>query len=248
MDGERGVERMTLIGVAPSGIVEQTRLQVNQTYVEGVYRAGALPVLFPLTADPERLRSLMNQVDGLLLPGGDDVEPSLYGEEKLPCCGECTPERDALEYPLCRLAIELRKPVLAICRGIQMLNCALGGTLYQDLETQFGTALRHPCFDAPARDPAHEVTVRPDTLLASIVGSGTLGVNSRHHQGIKTMGPGVIVSAQAPDGLIEAIEYPECPFVLGVQWHPEAMAAYHPVQQRLFDAFVRACEKGKTDA
>ena len=236
---------MTLIGVVPSGVVERTRLQINQTYLDGVFRAGALPVLFPLTSDPEELRSLMDRVDGLLLTGGDDVEPALYGEEKLPCCGDCTPERDALEYPLCRLALELRKPVLAICRGIQLLNCALGGTLYQDLETQFGSVLRHPCFDAPAVNPAHDVSVLPDTLLASIVGAGNLGVNSRHHQGIKTIGPGVVISAQSPDGLAEAIEYPENPFVLGVQWHPEAMAAHHPVQQSLFNAFVRACEKGK---
>jgi len=237
---------MILVGVVPSGIVEQTRLLINQTYLDGVFRAGGLPVLFPLTTDQSELRSLMNRVDGLLLTGGEDVEPALYGEEKLPCCGKCTPERDALEVPVCSLALELRKPVLAICRGVQLLNCVLGGTLYQDLDTQYGKALRHPCFDAPAMDPAHEVQVLPDTLLASVVGAGALGVNSRHHQGIKTLGPGVVMSAQAPDGLIEAIEYPENPFVLGVQWHPEAMAAHHPVQQHLFNAFVRACENGKS--
>ena len=234
---------MILIGVVPSGVVEQKRLQINQPYLEGVLRAGALPVLFPLTSDPEKLRFLMDRVDGLLLTGGGDVEPVLYGEEKLPCCGECTPERDALEFPLCRLALNLRKPVLAICRGIQLLNCVLGGALYQDLETQFSAALCHPCFDAPSMNPSHEVNVLPNTLLSSVVGAGPLGVNSRHHQGIKTLGPGVVVAARSPDGLAEAIEVPEYPFVLGVQWHPEAMAAHHPVQQHLFDALVRACEK-----
>ena len=236
---------MALIGVVPSW-VEEKKITVNQDYVESVLRAGGTPVLFPVTDDREQISALLARVDGLLLTGGQDVNPAEYGEQRMPCCGDFSACRDAMEIPLCREALTRRMPVLAICRGMQLLSCVLGGTLYQDLDTQFGKALRHPCFDAPAMDPAHEVQVLPDTLLASVVGAGALGVNSRHHQGIKTLGPGVVMSAQAPDGLIEAIEYPENPFVLGVQWHPEAMAAHHPVQQHLFNAFVRACENGKS--
>ena len=176
-----------------------------------------------------------------LLTGGGDVDPVRYGEALLPCCGEISAIRDGMEYPLCREALSRRMPILAICRGIQLLSCVLGGTLYQDLDEQFGKTLKHPQYDRPG-DPVHEVDVKPDTLLSSIVGAGSLGVNSRHHQGIRDLGEGLRVNALSPDGLIEGVELPASPFVLGVQWHPETLSPRFPAQQKIFHAFVKACE------
>ena len=230
---------MTLIGIVPSG-VEEKKITINQDYVEAVLRAGGTPVLFPVTADREQQDRLLDQVDGLLLTGGGDIDPREYGESKQPCCGDCSSCRDAMELPLCREALTRRIPILAICRGMQVLSGVLGGNLYQDLASQFGTALNHPRYDTPG-DPVHEVEVKPDTLLSSIVGAGTLRVNSRHHQGVKTLGKNLRINATAPDGLVEGIELPDHPFVLGVEWHPESLSDRYPEHQRLFDAFIHAC-------
>ncbi len=230
---------MTLVGIVPSW-VEEKKITINQDYVEAVLRAGGTPVLFPVTADREQINRLLDQVDGLLLTGGLDVDPQEYGESKQTCCGDCSSCRDAMEFPLCREALTRRMPILAICRGMQILSCVLGGNLYQDLASQFGMQLRHPRYDI-AGDPVHEVEVKPDTLLSSIVGSGPLRVNSRHHQGIKVLGKNLRISATAPDSLIESIELPDHPFVLGVQWHPESLSDRYPEHQRLFDAFIRFC-------
>ena len=230
---------MALIGIVPSR-VEEKKITVNQDYVEAVLRAGGTPVLFPVISDGEQISALLARVDGLLLTGGPDVDPATYGEKRKPCCGDCSICRDAMEIPLCREALTRRMPILAICRGMQILSCVLGGNLYQDLASQFGTQLSHPRYDIPG-DPVHEVEVRPDTLLSSIVGAGTLHVNSRHHQGIKVLGKNLQVNATAPDGLIEGIELPDSPFVLGVQWHPESLSDRYPDHQRLFDAFIHAC-------
>lgn len=233
------VLRVALIGIVPS-LVDGNRITVNQDYVESVLRAGGTPVLFPVTADREQIARLLDRVSGLLLTGGVDVDPALYGESRLACCGEVSARRDDMEFPLCREALARRMPVLAICRGMQVLSCALGGTLYQDLAEQFGTAVRHPCYEIPA-EPAHTVDVRPGTLLSSITGAGNLEVNSRHHQGIKEPGKGLRISASSPDGLAEGVELPDLPFVIGVQWHPESLSGRCPEHQRLFDALVRAC-------
>lgn len=230
---------MALIGIVPSW-VEQRKLTVNQDYVEAVVRAGGTPVLFPVTSDPDRLSALLNQVDGLLLTGGVDVDPAEYGEQKKTCCGDCSACRDSMEFPLCRAALNRRMPVFAICRGMQVLSCVLGGNLYQDLSEQFGTALLHPRYDMP-EDPVHTVEVKPGTLLFSIVGVPSLNVNSRHHQGVRKTGAGLNVCACAPDGLVEGVELPGYPFVLGVQWHPESLSDRYPEHQKLFDAFVSAC-------
>ncbi len=229
---------MTLIGIVPSGTDGKKDI-INQDYLEAVLRAGGTPVFFPVTASREQISELLDQTDGLLLTGGEDVDPALYGEEKLRCCGTVSPDRDAMELPLCLEALRRRMPVLAICRGLQVLSCALGGTLYQDLAEQYGEELRHPRYDTPG-DPVHPVEVRPGTLLASITGAGSLAVNSRHHQAVRQPGKGLRICAVAPDGVIEGAEMPEYPFVLGVQWHPESLSDRCPEHQKLFDMFVRA--------
>jgi len=232
------VKKMTLIGVVPSGVEERT-LSINQDYLEAVWRAGGTPVMFSETEDMERIDAMLDQVNGILLTGGGDIDPVLYGEEKRPGCGEPNARRDAMELPLCREAIKRRMPMLAICRGLQVLNCALGGTLYQDLAEDFGEAVRHPVYERP-REAVHEVEVLEGTLLGKIVGIGMMGVNSRHHQGIKELGKRLRVSAVAGDGLIEGIEVEGHPFAIGVQWHPESLCDHDEVQQKIFNAFVKA--------
>ena len=231
---------MVLIGVTPS-LTETGNMTLNQDYVDAVFRAGALPVLLPLTEDEAVMREMLCRVDGLLITGGADVGPDMYGEEKLPCCGETTPARDRFEFPLCRLALEMDKPILAICRGHQVLSCALGGTLYQDVAEQFSPVLKHPQYDIP-RDKAHGMTVEEGSLLHKITGLTEFMVNSRHHQAVKTPGAGLKIIAHATDGLIEGVELPGKRFVLGVQWHPDALADRYEEAQALFNAFVGACK------
>ena len=232
---------MRLIGVTPSQDDQTGRITVNQDYLDSVLRAGALPVLLPLLNEEKALEEMLRRVDGLLLTGGADVGPRMYGEETLPLCGQTAPLRDQMEFALCRRALAMGKPILAICRGHQVLNCALGGALYQDIAAQYGDQLRHPRSDAP-REAVHDVSVAPGSRLAAITGRARLAVNSRHHQAVKTLGRGLAVSARATDGLIEGVELPGHPFAVGVQWHPESMSDRYPEQQALFQAFAEACE------
>ena len=186
-----------------------------------------------------RLRRLF--LGGLLLSGGADVAPALYGEETLPCCGEILPIRDSFEIGIFQKALKASLPVLGICRGIQVINVALGGTLYQDIETQLKGAIKHPCYDTP-RDKVHEVTVTEDSLLYRASGLTRFGVNSRHHQGIKHLGKGLVATAYYGDGLIEAVDYPQARYVTAVQWHPESLSDRYPEAQTIFNAFVEACK------
>lgn len=230
---------MRLIGLTPS-LTEKGNITLNQDYADAVFRAGALPVLLPLTDNEEAMKEMLRRIDGLILTGGADVCPESYGEEKLPCCGETEPRRDKMEFALCRMALEMDMPILAICRGHQVLSCVLGGNMYQDIAEQFGKDLKHPQYDIP-RDKVHGMTVEKDSLLRQITGLERFEVNSRHHQAVKTPGKGLKVNAYAPDGLIEGVELPGKKFVLGIQWHPEALGDRYPEAQALFNAFVGAC-------
>lgn len=232
---------MNIIGITPSQNAETGRITISQSFLDAVRRAGALPVLFPLYAgDPALWDAMLAHVDGLLLSGGGDIDPRLFGEEMLPQSGRPSPLRDEEEFYLCRRAVEMDMPVLGVCRGVQVLNCALGGTLYQDIEAQFGKALKHPRYEVP-KDQVHEVSLQKDSLIHQITGLDTIKVNSRHHQAVKTVGRGLKVTAHAPDGLIEGVELPGKKFVVGVQWHPESLSNYVPDAQALIDAFVKAC-------
>ncbi len=228
-----------LIAITPS-LNEKGCITVNQDYLNAVFRAGGLPMLLPVMTEEALLRAALDRADGLLLTGGADVDPSRYGEETLPCCGDTEPRRDAMEFPLCRLAVERDLPVLAICRGHQVLSTSLGGTMYQDIETQFSPQLKHPQYTTP-RDKVHPVRVEKDSLLYRVTGLDSFSVNSRHHQAVKTPGAGLRVTAWAPDGLIEGVELPGKRFVLGVQWHPESLSDRYAEAQALFNAFAEAC-------
>lgn len=214
----------------------------NQTYVQAMTRAGAAPLLLPLLTDHTLLRVLYERLDGLLLSGGEDVDPALYGEPLHEQCGPVSPERDEMELTLARWAMDDGKPLLAICRGIQVLNVALGGSLYQDIGAQVPGAGRHRWYpDYPRDQRSHTVLVTPETRLADILTTTSLPVNSLHHQAIKEVAPGLAVVARAPDGVIEGVEAESHPFALGVQWHPEDLAANEARHQRLFDTLAEAC-------
>ncbi|MGQ0712652.1 MAG: gamma-glutamyl-gamma-aminobutyrate hydrolase family protein [Gemmatimonadaceae bacterium] len=224
---------------------------MSQRYVLALTASRALPWLIPLVPDDETLRAIYDELDGVFLPGGADIDPSRYGETRHPKCDRSDPARDRVELALTRWAMQDGKPVLGVCRGLQLINLAAGGTLWQDLESQRPTSIKHDYFpfrDGFARDHlAHPVTVREGTQLAEIVGAGERMVNSMHHQGVRDLARGFVVSATAPDGLIEAIERPGDPFVLAVQWHPEALAEKDAVTQQLFEAFIAAARAYRSE-
>lgn len=229
---------MPIIALTPSWNEEERRLSVPHTYVSAVLHAGGAPIVIPHIDDPDLAREALDRADALLLTGGDDVDPSCYGEARLPCCGPATPNRDRLEFVLIRHALEKNMPILGICRGIQILNAVLGGTLYQDIAQQYGDTLKHPRSDLPVGD-AHTVRYVAGTRLREIMGLDESPVNSRHHQAVKKLAPGMRACAYAPDGLIEAMEADDGRPILGVQWHPEGIFERLPEQARLFSWLVR---------
>lgn len=230
-----------LIGLATGLNKEETYLTINNCYMRSLEAAGAMPVVLPLTDDESLLADYLARVDGLLLTGGGDLDPASYGEQTLPACGTIDTLRDAMELPLARMAAKRPDlPMLAICRGAQVLNVALGGSLYQDLPSQTEARIAHRQ-KQPDRFPAHPVAVTPGSLLAKIAGAEAFAVNSLHHQAVREPAPALHVCAASPDGVIEAVELPEHPFYLGVQWHPERMWQNDDISMKIFRAFVDAC-------
>ena len=228
---------MPVIAISPSWDDEKQRICIPNDYINAVIRAGGSPVLLPLTDSEDVARTILSTVDALLLSGGADVSPELYKEEKLPCCGENAPRRDTLEKLLINYAMQMKKPILGICRGMQILNCVLGGSLYQDVATQYKPDLKHPCYDTP-RDCVHIVDIKEGSLLNKITGLDAVPVNSRHHQAVKVLGRNLQATAFAPDGLIEAIESTNGYPLLGVQWHPESLEDRLMPQRSIFDWLI----------
>ncbi|HSN92522.1 MAG TPA: gamma-glutamyl-gamma-aminobutyrate hydrolase family protein [Anaeromyxobacteraceae bacterium] len=211
--------------------------ELKRAYVDAVLAAGGLPVLLPHERDAAG--AYLALLDALVVTGGAfDVPPELYGEAARPTCGPTRPERTAFEKDLLEAALAERLPVLGVCGGMQLMNVVRGGTLHQDLPADLGIEGHE---QPPPKDvPSHPVEVAAGTQLAAVVGSGRLPVNSTHHQAIRDPGAGVLVSARAPDGVIEAIEIPDLPFAVGVQWHPEAVLAHEPRHAALYRALVDA--------
>jgi putative glutamine amidotransferase len=221
-------------GLPPSWVM-------NQRYYLATVAVGGVPWMIPLIEDLATLREIYDRLDGVLLAGGVDVDPGAYGEPKSPLCGVIDPARDLVELQLTRWALADGKPLLGICRGLQVINVATGGSLYQDLDAECGDAIKHDYFPTAGwgRDHlAHEVTLMEGTGLRAAFHADRITVNSMHHQGIDRLGTGLKVTALAPDGLIEGIEAPEHPFLSAVQWHPESMAAEH--SSRLLQPFIEA--------
>lgn len=217
------------------------RTLANTDYITSIVRAGGVPLLLPpVPGDSACIRRQLLSLDGIVLTGGPDINPLLYGEEPLEKLGIVNHERDEYELELVRTAAELHKPLLGICRGAQMLNVAFGGTLHQDIHFSAGAQIKH--FQTSAQREAlwHTAIIEPASVLAVILGQSTLMVNSYHHQSVKELASGFIVAARAKDNLIEAIERPGDLFVLGIQWHPEILTKDHPVMLNLFQAFIKA--------
>jgi putative glutamine amidotransferase len=200
------------------------RYGVAVDYIHAVQLAGGLPLMIPLSRDPDMLEDYFSNMDGLLLPGGMDVDPAHYGEEPHRRLKEVDPVRDETELFLARRALQEDKPVFGVCRGQQLLNVAAGGSLFQDIGSQASNEVLLHFQDFAEEWPSHSVEVRPDTMLFQIVQQPTVRVNSYHHQAVKRLAPGFRVSATAPDGVVEGIESTRHMFALGVQWHPELLA------------------------
>lgn len=226
----RVVIAMPRMSTDPEPTVAQSK------YMESLARAGARMRWVELSGPEQAVQDALT-CDGLLLPGGGDMDPKFYGQARIPACGEPNLLRDAAEPLLLRAFLAADKPVLGICRGIQVMNAVLGGDLYQDIK---------PFEHLPHNGhwaKVHTVTVRRGTLLSRILGQDTVLVNSQHHQAVDRVAPGFTLAALSEDGIVEAIEKPDARFCLGVQWHPEWLSDADPAMQSLFDAFVNACSK-----
>jgi len=208
------------------------------TYTEAVRRAGGIPVLVP--PQPENAKDLIDELDGVLLAGGDDCDPAVYGQERHPTVEPMDPRRQSADLELAKAARNRNVPTLGICLGLQVMNIAAGGTLIQDIESQHDTEIEHASI--PEDRARHDVIIEEGTHLASVLPACELNVNSSHHQAIRDVGQGLRITAHAPDGIIEGLEDPQHPFYLGVQWPPEDMKGENSASA-LFGAFIEAARR-----
>ena len=229
-----------LIGITPMYYAQYHAIWMINYYIDAMERHGALPVVLPMTADEEEIRSLLSRLDGIIVTGGEDINPAMYGEENR-YSGEPVPVRDASDSAYVRLAIEMDKPVLATCRGTQMVNVVCGGTLYQDLHKDIEGNEHNSVADFRWEEAQHTVDLVEGTPLAELLGKTNIPVNSTHHQAIRKVGEGLKIMAVADDGVTEAVYRPDKKFVWAVQWHPEMInAEKYPDHDRIFEAFLDA--------
>ncbi|MBI5126432.1 MAG: gamma-glutamyl-gamma-aminobutyrate hydrolase family protein [Candidatus Taylorbacteria bacterium] len=218
--------------------------EVNTKYQEAIEHAGGILQMLESNQDVD---TYIDQADGVLLPGGNDVNPMLYGEERKSHTQPPHDERDILEMYLIDKAMERKLPILGICRGLQILNVKLGGTLYQDIEQEMNGGARHDWHEEnlqllPRSLLVHNVSLEGNSKIHSLVGKDTIEVNSLHHQGIKTLGKDLVATGHSPDGLIEAVEMTGYPYAIGVQWHPEELTSIS-VWKDFLDNFIKVCSK-----
>ena len=216
-------------------------------YVHSVFAAGGLPVPIPTIADDADRDAYLDMVDGILFTGGADINPACYGEEPLWEVESLVPYKDDYELGLFRKAYERSMPIFGVCRGSQLINVGLGGTLYQDIHAQIPGSFGHYPKEIPEDELYHSVHVREDSRLRSILGVDTIQVNSFHHQAIKALGGHLAVGAVSTDRIIESIEGEEGRFLLGVQWHPECLTKRYPAFLKLFASFVEAAAGYRAD-
>jgi putative glutamine amidotransferase len=253
LDG-RGLDNSPRIGVT-AALREETEsiahnplgrfVRTDLDYVRGISEAGGVPVVLSPSLSLRAAEALLDGLDGLLLSGGPDLDPGYYGEVPIPELGTTIPEWDALEMALLGLALQRGIPIFGICRGMQILNVALGGTLYQDLSSQLGADVLNHWQETPKCQSTHEVEVIDDSCLAEITDRQTFEVNSYHHQGIKGLADVLTVAARCADGVIEALESRDLSerWLVGVQWHPEGMRDTESGHRNLFEAHVCAAER-----
>lgn len=232
------MNKRPIIGISGSHNVTEHQLFIRENYMESVLRAGGLPVLLPHVFDRETARALLASLDGLLLAGGGDVRPSVYGEEMLPACGEPDDHRDEFELLMIREAIEMGMPIFGVCRGIQVLAVAMGGTLYQDIESQLGIEKLRHSQEPPYGEAVHTVRFEKDGLFARVTGTEEMQTNSMHHQAIKHPGERLIIEGVSEDGVVEAVRAKDDDGIFAVQFHPEYLSDHNEQAARLFDHFV----------
>lgn len=238
-------ENKPLIGIT-SGIINNSQgspvCQVGQAYVQAVESAGGIPLVIPVFKNAgDKIDSLLSRLDGVVFSGGGDIELQRFNGQPHSRIYGVSPERDSLEFHLMEKVIEDDLPMLAICRGIQVLNVAFGGDLFTHIEDQLTGSLKHDLFPGYPRDKiAHTVSIKSGSLLDEIFNAGEVEVNSLHHQGISRAGEGLEPTAYAPDGVVEGLEVQGARFAVGVQWHPECLPS-HPETPKLFRSFIEAC-------
>ena len=216
-------------------------LGLMPAYIEAIREAGGIPMLVPLGASEDEMLAILDRVDGVLLPGGGDINPVAYQGQHHETMRDINPERDRVEIFMARQAVQQEKPVLAICRGHQMMNVALGGSLWGDIADLKRDAIRHDYYVThPRTHLAHSVQIVPDSQLANCLGQTEITVNSLHHQGVKELAADLVKTAVSSDGLVEGIEVPGHPFAVGVQWHPENLIHTVPPMLGLFEGLVKA--------
>lgn len=240
-----------LIGIpCYAGIHEGTHRPIycnNRTYTRALEAAGGVAILIPLVDDTSILEVLLDRVDGLLFPGGKDLQPAFYGERPHPELGAVDPHEDEVDLMLARWAIERDIPTLGICRGMQLLNVALGGSLYQDISSQVpNSSINHRKDGHPRDEISHNIHIQPGSQMERVLGASEVWVNSLHHQSVKQPGKGAIISGRAEDGIAELLEVPDHCFLMAVQGHPEEIYTHEKVWSRVFTAFTAACAEYAT--
>lgn len=224
------------------GAAGQDWMGLAADYIRSVVQSGGIPLMIPITGEIDDAMEMIYRCDGLIFPGGSDIDPFFYGEHPHRNLGKVVPLRDIFELEVLKRILEgPAMPVLGICRGLQLINAGLGGTLYQDIPSQYEGALRHSAGNYPRRYPSHEVSIVPETMFSELYGKERVRVNSYHHQGIKELADGLRVNMVSPDGMIEGVESTERKDFYAVQWHPEMMAGGYPDAKLLFDDFIRRC-------
>ncbi|MDA8097457.1 MAG: gamma-glutamyl-gamma-aminobutyrate hydrolase family protein [Clostridia bacterium] len=235
-----------MIGITCEHDDEYTRIWLYNSYFRAVEKVGGVPLLIPSLHSGNTLDSLVSVLGGLILSGGGDVDPHFFGEEPLPETGLIAPERDVFEITLTRRVLAAGRPVLGVCRGMQVLNIACGGDIYQDISLIGGINRLKHYQDGPRWYPTHEILLRPHTRFASIIGDRQLRVNSFHHQVVRRVAPGLHATAWSRDGIVEVIEGTGPAFVLGVQFHPECMWERYPIFLNIFEALAQAADASES--
>ncbi len=233
-----------VIGVIPLWDDEKDSIWMLPGYMDGINEAGGLPIIFPFSADKQEIYQLLDLCDGILLTGGHDVSSELYHEEPLEGLVEYCRKRDVMEEIVLEKALQDDMPVLGICRGVQFINVALGGTLYQDIPLQHPSSVNHHQ-KAPYDIPAHEVSIVKDSPLYNCLSATQLAVNSCHHQAIRKLAPGLEVMACSPDDIVEAVYMPGKKFLWAVQWHPEFSYKTDDNSRKILRAFVEAANQNE---